>query len=84
MPQIEPDKGKWDHSGSKPIKITCTYCGSDNTRRDAFAEWDPLQQKWVLGEVYDSGHCVDCEDDARLEDTELTDDEIAKLERSTA
>lgn len=68
---ITGDRRRWDHSGQKPIKITCSTCGSDDVRRDAWAEWDIDLQKWVLGTVFDAGHCESCEGESRLVEEEL-------------
>lgn len=51
-----------------PIKIVCGGCGSANVRRDAYAEWDPDIQKWMLGVVFDAGICEDCGYDSLAEE----------------
>ena len=52
---------------NKPIKIVCGKCGTENVRRDAWAEWDVVAQEWVLGAVYDQGFCEgECEDEVTL------------------
>lgn len=56
---------------SKPITIVCGACGSTNVRRDAWAEWSDENQEWILGTVFDAGHCEDCEGDSRLEEVPL-------------
>jgi hypothetical protein len=38
----------------------CTHCGSSAIARDAWAEWDPLTQAWVLGALFDYAHCHAC------------------------
>ncbi len=55
------------------IKIVCNHCGSDNVRRDAWAEFDVRTQAWVLGTVFDAGHCVKCDGVASLKDVEIPD-----------
>jgi len=69
--KVRPDRNRWDHSDPDPVKITCSKCGSDDVRRDAWAEWDPEQQKWVLGEIFDEPYCTSCETNYRLVDTPL-------------
>lgn len=50
------------------IQIVCGTCGSDDVRRDAWASWDDETQDWVLGEVFDAGHCNRCEGESSLEE----------------
>lgn len=52
----------------KKIAIVCGSCGSTNVRRDAWADWSEEQQTWVLGTVFDAGHCDDCGGESRLEE----------------
>ena len=49
-----------DHNYPSPILILCRACGSQNVRRDAYAEWDDEAQIWVLASVFDHGICDDC------------------------
>lgn len=42
------------------VKIICAECGSDNVRRDAYAEFDVDAQEWVLSTVFDQGYCEAC------------------------
>lgn len=51
--------------------IICGDCGNRNVRRDAWAVWDRGRQRWVLGEIFDYGHCNDCEEESRLEELPL-------------
>lgn len=39
---------------------TCQSCGSTNIVKDAYAEWDPTTQTWVLRTVFDDVICDDC------------------------
>ena len=48
-------------SHNKRIAIICGTCGSDNVSRDAWANWDTREQAWVLGTVFDYGHCHRCD-----------------------
>ena len=56
---------------ARRIDIICRDCGGNNVCRDAWAVWDIDEQDWVLGAVFDDGHCDDCECGARLEEVEL-------------
>jgi hypothetical protein len=56
---------------SKRIAIICGTCGSDEVSRDAWAKWDTRGQEWVLGAVFDDGHCHRCEGESRLIEVEL-------------
>jgi|GEM_PF-2248682 len=60
------------HRSSRRINIICRDCGGNNVCRDAWAVWDIGEQDWVLGAVFDDGHCDDCECGARLEEVELS------------
>lgn len=55
----------------KRIAIICGTCGSDEVSRDAWANWDTRGQQWVLGAVFDYGHCHRCESESRLIEVEL-------------
>jgi hypothetical protein len=48
------------------VRIICGKCGSANVSRDAWANWDTKTQEWVLGAVFDYGHCHDCDGESRL------------------
>ena len=51
------------------IDIVCGDCGGRNVRRDAWAEWDRDTQRWELAEIFDYGHCHDCDEESRLEES---------------
>ena len=53
------------------IKIVCGTCGGNNVSRDAWANWDTGTQHWVLGAVFDYGHCHDCDRESHLKEVEL-------------
>lgn len=53
---------------SDKIEIFCTTCQGTDVRRDAWAEWDTEKQEWVLGAIFDAGHCETCGGEARLEE----------------
>jgi hypothetical protein len=42
------------------VTFKCNACGSDNIKKDAYAEWDVEQQEWVLCTVFDDTVCDDC------------------------
>lgn len=56
---------------SKRIAIICGTCGSDEVSRDAWANWDTREQEWVLGTVFDDGHCHRCDGESHLIEVEL-------------
>lgn len=53
------------------IDIVCGECGGSNVSRDAWADWSIEEQDWVLGAVFDYGHCQDCDGESSLEEVEL-------------
>jgi hypothetical protein len=55
----------------KRIAILCGACGSDDVSRDAWANWDIRKQEWVLGAVFDYGHCHRCDGESSLIEVEL-------------
>lgn len=54
----------------KPQRMTmvCAHCGSDNVRRDAFAEWDIDNQDWVLSHTFDDAYCEACEGETSIDE----------------
>jgi hypothetical protein len=56
----------------KHIAIICGTCGSDKVSRDAWANWDTRLQQWVLGSIFEYGHCHRCDRESRLIEVELT------------
>lgn len=58
------------------IRIVCAECGSDDVRRDAFAEWSVENQEWELAAVLDQGYCETCGGEADLEEEEIPDDPL--------
>lgn len=59
---------------NKRIAIVCGTCGSDEVSRDAWANWDVGTQQWVLGNIFDYGHCHRCDGERRLIEVELKKD----------
>lgn len=55
-------------SRTSKIDIICGKCGGNNVSRDAWANWVTRSQQWVLGTVFDYGHCHDCDGESRLEE----------------
>lgn len=50
-----------DLVGEKDAQPVCRTCGSSNVMRDAWAEWNPENGEWELGQVFDDGYCAKCE-----------------------
>ena len=48
------------------VQMVCSYCGSSDVMRDAWAEWDVETQNWALRSVFDSAHCEVCEGETTL------------------
>lgn len=53
------------------VQMVCSHCGSEDVKRDAWAEWDVEKQDWVLGQVFDHTHCDDCDGDTNLSEVVL-------------
>lgn len=53
------------------ITFTCESCGSKLITRDAWAEWDEEQQKWVLRAALDYVFCHGCKREANLRERAL-------------
>jgi hypothetical protein len=56
---------------SKRYAMICGTCGSDEVSRDAWADWDTRTQQWVLGAVFDYGHCHKCGGETSIQEVEL-------------
>ena len=54
-----------------PITIHCATCGSEDVRRDAFAQWNVEAQQWELAELYDGASCQACDCDTSLTESRL-------------
>ncbi len=50
-------------AGDIPV---CGRCGSENVKRDAWAQWSTSAQDWELGAVFDQAHCDNCEGETTL------------------
>jgi hypothetical protein len=53
------------------VQMICGTCGSTQVSRDAWADWDDDQQQWVLGAVFDYGHCHQCEGKSHIRAVEI-------------
>lgn len=58
------------------VQIVCAYCGSEEVKRDAWAEWDVEKQDWVLSSVYDHTYCEVCDGDTTLSEVALDETDI--------
>jgi hypothetical protein len=46
----------------------CSFCGSDNVRADAYAQWNRDRQEWELTTTFDKGAvCEPCGGETSLE-----------------
>ncbi len=43
-------------------KMVCGQCGSEDVKRDAWAEWNPDTGSWELENVFDAAYCQNCDD----------------------
>ena len=59
------------------MQIVCGWCDSAKVSRDAWADWDIDRQEWVLGTVFDDGHCHVCEQPRTLIESGLESDKAA-------
>lgn len=59
-------RGELERARAEDVQVCCMTCGSQNVKRDAWASWDPDIQEWVLEQVFDAGHCDDCDGEASL------------------
>lgn len=73
---------------AKRVYMRCESCGSEDVRKDAFAEWKAAAGAWVLAETYDACHCNACEGEAKLEEIDAAThadlQQLASDERSEA
>ena len=56
-------------SENQKVQMICSHCGSEEVKRDAWAEWDVEKQDWVLSSVYDNTYCEGCEEETTLSET---------------
>ncbi len=55
----------------KKYRLKCKVCGSTNIIKDAWAEWDEENQKWILSSVYDHVYCTNCEGETKILENNL-------------
>ena len=46
----------------KRVQFVCPDCGSTDVSRDAQAEWDVAEQRWVLFNTLDACYCEQCDE----------------------
>jgi hypothetical protein len=46
-------------------------CAASKVSRDAWPSWDIGKQEWVLGSVFDYGHCDRCDGESGLIEVEI-------------
>jgi hypothetical protein len=63
-----------------PITYVCSTCGSDDVSRDAWAEWDVAEQRWVLRTEFDYAHCHRCHRETSLVEVQLNPPEKVILQ----
>ena len=65
------NRGELDRAKAADVQVCCKTCGGQNVKRDAWASWDPDTQEWVLEQVFDAGHCDDCDGETSLTEEPL-------------
>ena len=55
----------------KTHKYICKECGSDNVVFDAWAEYDPYANKFVISQVFEQAHCNTCEGECNTKEVEI-------------
>jgi hypothetical protein len=48
------------------VKRICSHCKGENVKVDAWAAWDVDAQTWTAEEVFEAGHCDDCDGETRV------------------
>lgn len=63
------------------LKMRCKTCGSYDVRNDAWAEWNEVSQKWVLGDMlFDATFCEKCECECKIEELSVpTREELLEI-----
>ena len=64
-------RGELERARAADVQVCCKTCGGQNVKRDAWASWDPDIQEWVLEQVFDAGHCDDCDGETSLTEEPL-------------
>ena len=60
-----------DRKKEPKLQMVCDDCGTTDVMRDAWAVWDVETQNWVLGAVFDYGHCDRCGRETNIEERPL-------------
>lgn len=58
------------------VQMVCRDCGSTSVLRDAYAEWDSVNQEWTLENVFDDAVCTSEKCDGggtKIEEVNLAD-----------
>ena len=59
-------------SERKPVKIVCSYCGSDDVLIDAYAQWNVEKQEMEVAQTFDKGHyCNQCDGECSIDEVEI-------------
>lgn len=56
---------------TQKLNYVCSSCKSEDVVLDAYAKWNKENQKWVLGNAYETAYCNICEADTRLQELTL-------------
>ena len=48
------------------VEYACERCGGTAVTRDAWAEWSPAGQSWMLSEIFDFAFCHHCHRETKL------------------
>ena len=54
------------------IKMVCATCGSQDVKRDAWAEWCNETQTWELQTTFDAAYCDECDGECHINEEPLT------------
>ena len=57
------------------VRKVCGTCGSTDVLRDAFVEWDEVEQAWVIQNTFDAAYCETCEGETDIEDITIPDEQ---------
>ena len=65
------NRNELERARAADVQVCCKTCGGQNVKRDAWASWDSDIQEWVLEQVFDAGHCDDCDGEVSLTEEPL-------------
>jgi hypothetical protein len=61
------------HTHQRPkVVIVCSTCGTQNVLVDAWAEWNPSEQKWELAKVCQTVYCQECDGESSIVELPFT------------